>query len=157
MKCYVTFDVKTKQYSVPVFFDNDEEAKRAYAFTIQNLIGAPSGADKSLVYFKKDIQLLCIGSYDREEGEIKGCRVDDLGSLDSIFTDFKASYMQDLAPAADKSEVKEYVEKCDNVFNESKDEKDSDVVNQFYEYADESVSEVPVEKKISLKRKKEEI
>ena len=152
MKCYVTFDVKTKQYSVPVFFDNDEEAKRAYAFTIQNLIGAPSSADKSLVYFKKDIELLCIGSYDRDEGEIKGCRVDNLGSLDSIFTDFKASYMQELVPEAEKSEVKEYVEKCDKVFNETLEEKTAAVEEQ---HISEDFTDVPgtAQKKISLKRK----
>ena len=148
MKCYVTFDVKTERYSVPVFFDNDEEAKRAYSFTINQMIGAPESVDNSLLYFKKDIQLQCIGEYDQDSGSIVPCKTKALGSLDSIYSDFKASYMTSLKEGIPVEEVNK---RADEIINETLEEKDKSVVDQFAEDVD------PSEKKITLKRKKEEI
>lgn len=148
MKCYVTFDVKTERYSVPVFFDNDEEAKRAYSFTINQMIGAPESVDKSLLYFKKDIQLQCIGEYDQDSGSIVPGKTKALGSLDSIYSDFKASYMTSLKEGIPVEEVNK---RADEIINESFEEKEKSIVEQFNEDED------PSEKKITLKRKKEEI
>lgn len=97
MNIYVTFDSKTEEFSAPVYFKNDIEAKRAYAFAIKNLIGAPDSVDKSLLYFRKDLSLFYVGTFDTDSGSFDILKnFKDLGTIDAIYADFKNSFQYDL-------------------------------------------------------------
>lgn len=110
MKAFITYDTKTEQYSVPVFFNSEEEAKRAYAFAIRGLIGAPENVDKSLLYFKKDISLYIIGEYDEDNGFFTAYKSHkEVGNLSTIFDDFKNSYMTDSIPSEEVTSSTEVV------------------------------------------------
>lgn len=85
------YDSKTKMYSLPVCFATLEDAKRAYAFTINGLIGKPQNVDKSLLYFKKDmfLHVLCSYEQEREEGPLMPSDIVVPICLDDIYEDYK--------------------------------------------------------------------
>lgn len=117
MNIYVTFDSKTEEFSMPVFFKNDIEAKRAYAYAIKNLIGAPDSVDKSLLYFRKDLSLFLVGTFDNENGSFDILKTyKDLGSIDTIYHDFKDSFNYDL-----KSMTPEVQENSTDIFSSEED------------------------------------
>ena len=96
MNIYVTFDAKTEEFSTPVYFKNDVEAKRAYAYAIKGLIGAPDSVDKSLLYFRKDLSLFFVGTFDTDLGSFDILKTfKDLGTIDVIYNDFKNSFNYD--------------------------------------------------------------
>lgn len=116
MKCYVTYDVKSEKYTSPVFASSDEDIKRSYGMLINQLIGAPDTIDKSLLYFKKDIELICIGEYDEENGLLTAYKqVKQLGSMDSIYSDFKASYSDTVKTSDIITHTEPVVEKSEEV------------------------------------------
>lgn len=85
------YDSKTKMYSLPVCFATLEDAKRAYAFTINDLIGKPQNIDKSLLYFKKDMFLYVLCGYDQENEDCPLIDVKPIKPLclDDIYEDYK--------------------------------------------------------------------
>lgn len=90
------FDSKTKMYSLPVVFASLEEAKRGYAFAINGLIGAPASADKSLLYFKKDMFLNVLCGYDQEneESPLVSVKKMDPICLDDIYQEYKTIFQE---------------------------------------------------------------
>lgn len=109
MNCYITYDTKTKSYGMPVFFKNDEEAKRQYALALMNLIGAPNTVDKSMLYFKKDIALYRIGEYNDENGEFPVVNIRDLvGTIDTFLCEYKSLFNENVSQEKVDEEVNSF-------------------------------------------------
>nr|QJB18760.1 MAG: nonstructural protein [Microvirus sp.] len=61
---YSIFDRKAVSYGAPMFFANDEIAKRSCADTMR------AGGDFAYVYYPDDFDVYRVGSFDTNEGVI---------------------------------------------------------------------------------------